>query len=515
MQIVWLKKDLRDADHAPLYEASQSGPYLVLYLFEPAIWASPDHSSRHFDYLCSSLVDLRRRLAQKNIPLITKVGDAVAVFDAIHKYQPITRILAHEECGNHVSYLRDIAVRKWCRAHNVDFAEYAQFGFERGPTSRKGWANRWHRKMTAPLIPAPSPKYAMADESLPFVSDPIPEAKRFHLPQLDNSQIQSTGRDNALKDMEDFLYHRGRTYRRDLSSPLTSQTSGSRLSAYLSHGALSMKQLYQHTITAANYAKEQGKRDGFATSLRSFSSRLHWHCHFIQKLEDEPAIEYRNFHPAYDGLRDDNPQSEALQRWQAGMTGFPMIDACMRYVMATGWLNFRMRAMLVSFASYHLMLDWRLPARHLARHFTDYEPGIHYSQFQMQSGTTGINSLRIYNPIKQSQDQDPDGIFIRQWCPELADIPTHMIHTPWLLPARIGTYPLPIVDEVKARRHASTLFHNLRKDITHRAKASQIAEKHGSRKSGLPQNANKPRGAKGRHSGAPNPLMPTQGELPL
>ena len=100
-----------------------------------------------------------------------------------------------------------------------------------------------------------------------------------------------------------------------------------------------------------------------------------------------------------------------------------MIDACMRYLQRHGWINFRMRAMLVSFASYDLWLDWRKTSKHLAGLFVDYEPGIHYSQFQMQSGVTGINSIRIYNPVKQQLDHDPNGTFIKRWLPELENIP--------------------------------------------------------------------------------------------
>jgi deoxyribodipyrimidine photo-lyase len=222
-------------------------------------------------------------------------------------------------------------------------------------------------------------------------------------------------------------------------------------------------------------------------AFSSFSSRLHWHCHFIQKLEDEPRIEFENMHPAYDKLRQEPVNEAYLTAWQQGQTGYPMVDACMRSLIATGWLNFRMRAMLMSFASYHLWLHWRLPALHLARQFTDYEPGIHYAQAQMQSGTTGINTIRIYNPIKQSLDQDPNGVFIKRWVPELRNMPVGFIHQPWLLPKKMNGYPMPIVEEKAARQAASTKLYALRKPRQHALAAQRIVDKHGSRKSGIIQ----------------------------
>ena len=137
-----------------------------------------------------------------------------------------------------------------------------------------------------------------------------------------------------------------------------------------------------------------------------------------------------------------------------------MVDACIRSLRETGWLNIRMRAMIVSFACYTLWLDWRLINAWLARQFTDYEPGIHLNQLQMQSGSTGINQLRIYNPVMQAEKHDPDGSFIRRWVPELSGLSTDAIHrlggpnVHGLFDLHGVDYPQPIVDLQQANRFA-------------------------------------------------------------
>ena len=175
------------------------------------------------------------------------------------------------------------------------------------------------------------------------------------------------------------------------------------------------------------------------------------------------------------------------------MTGYPLVDACMRALADTGWINFRMRAMLMSFASYHLWLHWRQPAVLLARRFIDYEPGIHYSQAQMLAGTTGINTFRIYNPVKQSLDQDPGGQFIREWLPELTRVPDRWIHRPWEMDSRaqrksacvIGRdYPEPVVDHIAAAREARRRLGSLRRGEG-RDERQLILERHGSRRGGM------------------------------
>ncbi|HMA97877.1 MAG TPA: FAD-binding domain-containing protein, partial [Wenzhouxiangella sp.] len=203
----------------------------------------------------------------------------------------------------------------------------------------------------------------------------------------------------------------------------------------------------------------------------------------------QPSLEFENMHRGFDGMREHAFDRARFTAWAEGNTGYPLIDACMRFLAQTGWLNFRMRALLMSFAAYHLWLHWREPALHLARLFTDYEPGIHYNQCQMQSGTTGINTLRIYNPVKQAYDQDSEAEFVRRWVPELAGVPAEQCFEPWKIGQaerkRFGAadYPDPIVDHQSAARRARDCLAEYRSRPGFVDLSREIQRKLGSRKS--------------------------------
>jgi deoxyribodipyrimidine photo-lyase len=199
-------------------------------------------------------------------------------------------------------------------------------------------------------------------------------------------------------------------------------------------------------------------------------------------------------HRGYDGLREHDFNEEYFEALKAARTGWPMVDACVVMLRETGWLNFRMRAMLVSVAAYPLWLHWRPVGEWLATQFLDYEPGIHWSQLQMQSGTTGINTTRVYNPIKQAQDHDPHGQFVRRWLPHMRDVSDPWLFEPWLNPHAVKDNPKacdalvsPLVDLSSATRLAKQRLHERRRDPEVKAGKNTVIEKHASRKISRPK----------------------------
>lgn len=488
LQVVWFKRDLRVEDHAALAGAARQGPVLALYVAEPELWQQPDASGRQWEFARECLAELRDDLERLGLGLVVRTGDVVEVFEAIRATHGIAALWSHQETGNAWTFARDRRVAAWARSHGISWHEPRHNGVIRRLTDRNGWAKAWDRQMAEPSVTVPR----RIDGATGIASDPLPEDGALGLAPDHCPGRQIGGRRAALELLDSFLAGRGRNYRREMSSPLTAETSCSRLSPHLAWGTLSMREVAQATWRRLGELKGDPRPEARAlrASLVSFSGRLHWHCHFMQKLESQPDIEFRNLHRACDGLRPDTADPARLAAWAEGRTGLPFVDACMRSLATTGWLNFRMRAMVMAVASYHLWLPWRDTGLVLARLFTDYEAGIHWPQAQMQSGTTGINLPRIYNPIKQSRDQDPDGRFIRRWQPELAPVPDAFIHEPWTwegFDAEVaGRYPRPIVDHVAAAREARERIWSARAGRAAREGADAIQERHGSRKSGLP-----------------------------
>ena len=480
VQIIWFKRDLRVHDHLVLAAAARRGPVLPLIVVEPDYWQLPDTSARQWQFWRGCIESLAHDIGCAGGRLLIRQGRVVDVFETLKNTFGTFDLWSHQETGNAWTFARDLKVKAWCAAHHIAWGELPQFGVWRGrDQNRNQWARRWDKMMQTPVTAVP--QILWAD---PLLSNPLPTADGLGLADDAIIHLQKPGRAAGLALLKSFLHERGQHYTREMSSPVTAQAACSRLSPYLSYGVLSVREVYQaaEQRAAQIIVERPAGHSVWARSIRSFIARLHWHCHFIQKLETEPAIETQPFARLYLGMRPQPGNADHLQAWSEGKTGYPFIDAAMRYLNAHGWINFRMRAMLMSFATYDLWLPWQEAGLVLARKFVDFEPGIHWPQCQMQAGETGINTVRIYSPVKQSHDQDPNGDFIRAWVPELARVAGALVHEPWRLEdALCPDYPPPIVDHKSAVKYAKDQLFAIRKQIEARVQAQGVFIKHGSR----------------------------------
>ncbi|MEM7802119.1 MAG: deoxyribodipyrimidine photo-lyase [Chloroflexota bacterium] len=496
--VVWYKRDLRVLDHAPLaFAAKQNLPVLPLYIAEPSFLRSKTYDSAHWTFTLQSLNALRDSLTKLGQPLVIRVGEAIQVLNALKRQINIAQIVAHEETTDLKGYARDRAVREWAQTRSIPLREFPNNGVVRGLKDREFWEGMRNERMAMPVIPVPE---ALRPVPSSVRAGRLPDHQQLRLAR-DKRTIQKGGEAESKAILESFLNWRGANYIVDMSSPAAGAEACSRLSPHLAFGTISMKTAV-HAVR--NQLKQLNHMDGqerermggrWIGSLRAFKSRLAWRDHFMQKIEMQPDIETENLVRSYDGLRPDGSSGiplERLEAWRVGKTGFPMVDACMRSLNQTGWLNFRMRAMLVSFAAHDLWLDWRAFAPHLAKGFLDYEPGIHYAQIQMQSGTAGNKTLRVYDPLKQGQDHDPQGEFVRKWLPELEGVPNSFVHAPHLMPRdmqiKVGCvvgkdYPAPLVDHKKAATQAKSRITMVRHDPIAEEELDVVRKMHGSRRS--------------------------------
>lgn len=481
INIFWFKRDLRLTDNDGLHAAIGSGlPLVLIYLYEATIWNDPHYDSRHLNFIKESLRELNDRCAGYGLQVMCVKSEAVPFFRELFNRFAVNSVFSSRETGLHVTFQRDLAFAQLCRDHHISWREFQNNGVLRAISNRDDWRASWYEYMRAPQAQVSKEIQVHSPiETVAFIDAHFPKLN------LDTSShdFQKGGRSNYEQWRDSFFNERLAYYSDYISKPERSRYGCSRLSPYISWGVCSIRELYQH-------AEALRKNSPHKCQLSAFVSRLRWQSHFIQKFESEPRMELEAVNKGF--LEMPQPLNEHfVQAWKEGKTGYPLMDAAQRCVAATGYINFRMRAMVTSFLTHHLFQHFTTGSTWLARQFLDFEPGIHYGQFQMQAGLTGTNTVRVYNPVKNALDHDPEAIFIKKWVHELRELPVQFAIEPWkmtmmeeqLYSVELGVdYPHRIVDLKVGRANALEKLYGLRKSDLANSERLRILKKHTIRK---------------------------------
>ena len=481
--IWWVKRDFRLFDNAALCRAlSESKKVVPLYVFEPLVLQGPDWGVSHLQAVHDGVSSLRKNLEHYGQTLCVRQDIVITALEGLHRQIKFTAIYAHEETGLNHTFLRDIAVATWCKEKGIEFIEVQTNGVTRGLTNRDQWQRLFQQAIDESLLPVPK-QYLKQSVCQGVPKGRIPALSKFAVTH--NPNLRAVTERAALTTLDEFLRVRGHAYSGGISSMNTAPTACSRLSVHLAWGTLSLATIMHKTTKRIQQLK--GSTDAadakWRRSLQKFQSRLYWHSHFVQKLEDQVDMEtlpvnraFTQGLPVVSGVEHE----KRLQAWLTGQTGFPSVDAAMRYYQIHGWLTFRSRAMITSFACHALRLPWQTIVYELAKLMHDYVPGIHVSQVQMQAGVTGINTIRVYSPQKQLEDQDPNCHFVQANITELspysaADIINHHKEP-------LAGYIAPIINFKEETKIMKDALYSIKKSPVSKKAAAKVYKKHGSRK---------------------------------
>lgn len=477
----WVKRDARLRDNDALTRACQeSDTVLPLFVFEPLVLEGLDWGPTHSYAVVEAVTALRKNLQHHGSDLWVRSGAILTELEALYREYPFTDLYAHQEVGLNHTFARDKAVAKWCVKRRITFDEFSQNGIWRAMPRRALWQANFQSVLETPVLPIPKnlsatrPPRTLAIGRIPTLRTLGVTARTDAWPRISER--------TAAETLRSFLHVRGGAYSGGISSMLTAPTACSRLSVHFAWGTLSLRQAWQASQIRL------GKLDSdtaaaWRRSLPKFQSRLYWHAHFVQKLEDEVALEHHPANKVFEGslpVVTGDECAKRLHAWKTGTTGFPTVDAAMRYYRTYGWLNFRSRAMVTSFAVHALRIPWQTIQYELAKFMIDYVPGINTTQVQMQTGVTGINTIRVYSPMKQMADHDPAALFIKAHIPELSRFSPEDIAA--FETTTLGTYPLPIINFKIETKIMKDALYALKKSPEGKAVAKRVYQKHGSRK---------------------------------
>ncbi len=455
----WFRRDLRVSDNTALLAASQSGQVVIpLYILsdwrKEHSWTGPGRQQ----FLCECLESLSKNLQELGSSLIIRQGDPLKVLDELITLERISAIHFNRDPDPHGKQV-ERHLEKLCQKHgvlcqghdDVSLHTFAQTTKDDGTAYRvyTPYSKRWLK--VEKRNPLNKPKSL---KTPPLPSDPLPKLESWQLALPAELDLLSGGEAAARQRLKQAISTRLPNYAQNRDHPAIPSTS--RLSQDLRWGTLSIRKAYQEankTLEAARDPKEQ-------ESYHTFIKELAWRDFYFHLLEAYPKVLDHEFNSDYRGLPWAEPD-EKFAAWKEGQTGFPIVDAGMRELKATGFMHNRVRMIVAMFLTKDLHLDWRLGEQHFAQHLLDGEIASNNGGWQWSAGTGADAApyFRIQNPWTQSKRFDVQGEYIKKWVPELEPVAPKALHqAPSLVSAHPKSYPQPIVDHSQERDKTLTIF---------------------------------------------------------
>lgn len=443
--LLWFRRDLRLRDHPALARAAQRGFVIPVFILDPSLLHHPETGSARVDFMLECLRSLDQELRQRGGYLILRYGQPEQILPELIRQTGADGIYALEDIERIYGRVRDYRINQVFEREQLRIRWFDCPGLIKELVDYPAYRDLWFQGMQGSIHPIPK------EISTPpgIDTESIPTLQTLGLIP-DNKPIPEGGSAAAYRLLKQFLDNSLTRYHWQLSYPAADVTS--RLSPYLKFGVISVREAIQ-----AAYRVLPSKDYRVQRSVHQFVARLRWRDGFNQRYFYLPQLELQSL---YKGFNEDQEEPEVFpehyQAWCDGVTGFPLVDASARCLKATGFLNFRTRALHSSFLTNLLNIDWRFGALHYMRHLIDGETCIDHYQHQMQAGITHCVDkrwTRIYNPEQRGVDRcDPDADFIRRWITELKDVPQEYLGSPWetsLFKAK--DYPERMID-YKAQR---------------------------------------------------------------
>lgn len=470
MQLIWLRSDLRIDDNTALSAACERGPTVAVWIASPGQWHTHDDAPCKVDFWLRNLRELEQSLGALNIPLLIrkvdtwdKVPNALLTLcqqlkvEAVHWNDEYgVNEAARDENTQHLLEQSGIAARRYLDqllfAPGTILTRSGQY-YQVFGQFRRACHEHLHRS-----LPAMAPK-VHRQAALSIDSDPVPEhIQGFATPPASLRDLWPAGEREAQRRLQTFVDEDVDDYQEQRDFPAEPGTS--QLSAYLAAGVISPRQCLH-----AAMSNNRGEFDGGSSGVQTWVNELLWREFYKHILVGYPQVSrHRAFRQHTEALPWRNAPDD-LKAWEEGRTGFPLIDAAMRQMLATGWMHNRLRMVVAMFLTKNLLIDWRLGERYFMRHLIDGDLAANNGgwQWSASTGTDSVPYFRLFNPITQSQRFDSKGVFIRQWLPELAGLDKKAIHAPVskTAPAGGAVYPRPIVDIGESRQRALEAFKSL------------------------------------------------------